>query len=219
MPGQYELTPDELRRALVEANARLLERDTEIVELNHRIANILQITASALKLERDRAADATVKQALNDAMTRVFAAAQFNRHLAQYRSRQEVDLGRFLQELLPQMDAVTGLRSAVDAESVMVATDTALKLATVITELVLNARKHGYDGKDGGALAVRCHREDGRLYVSVADQGKGLTDGFDPQQPLGLGMAIVCSIARQLNGELEIDGDRGARFTLIVPAT
>jgi two-component system, sensor histidine kinase PdtaS len=44
-----------------------------------------------------------------------------------------------------------------------------------------------------------------------------LPDGFEPRQSHGLGLSIVQSTARQFGGELRIENDGGARFTLVIP--
>jgi len=46
---------------------------------------------------------------------------------------------------------------------------------------------------------------DGRIVISVRDEGIGLPQGFDPKAGKGLGMRIVNALARQLDAEIEVE--------------
>ena len=94
----------------------------------------------------------------------------------------------------------------------------AMHLAAAVNELAWNAYKHAYGGAEGGVIRIVCRRDaDGRLLLSVADRGRGLPAGFDPHASEGLGLMVVCATARQFGGEVRVESDQGARFTLLLP--
>jgi two-component sensor histidine kinase len=54
--------------------------------------------------------------------------------------------------------------------------------------------------------------------LTVADEGPGLPEGFDPAARKGLGMKIIRSLVDRIDGELRIGrgaNDRGAQFTVL----
>jgi len=50
--------------------------------------------------------------------------------------------------------------------------------------------------------------------LKVADDGVGLPDGFDPENQDSLGMGLITALVMQINGELKIDGEDGAVFSI-----
>ena len=84
-------------------------------------------------------------------------------------------------------------------------------------ELAWNAHKHAYHGVEGGKIKIACRRvADGRLQLSVADQGCGLPADFDPRTGRGLGFMVVCATARQFRGQLRAESHQGSRLTLLL---
>jgi len=53
--------------------------------------------------------------------------------------------------------------------------------------------------------------------LTVADDGRGLPEGFDWGRTDSLGLQIVHSLARQLHGTISTDGTRGTAVTLRFP--
>ena len=59
--------------------------------------------------------------------------------------------------------------------------------------------------KEGGLLEVIAVREAERLTVTVADNGVGLPEGFDPASTTSLGLQIVRTlVVSELGGRLRI---------------
>ena len=66
-------------------------------------------------------------------------------------------------------------------EEIQFAADRAILVALIINELVLNAGKHAYPNSSEGSIWVRVVRtENGRVQISIRDEGVGLPAGFDP---------------------------------------
>ncbi|MGH9206170.1 MAG: sensor histidine kinase [Acidimicrobiales bacterium] len=178
-----------------EARLRLCER--QLVELNHRIANTLQIASGLIRAHRGRLADPSAKEVLDAAIGRLEAIARLHWHLCRRGEAQRVDFGRYIAEIAPAIEGAAGLTCELDLEPCEVPGEAALHLAIALIELVLNARKHAYHGQDGGQVRLGCRRgDDGRLHLSVANRGPGRPDGFDPGRTKGLGMTIVGATMR-----------------------
>jgi two-component system LytT family sensor kinase len=68
--------------------------------------------------------------------------------------------------------------------------------------LVENAIRHGIaKSSTAGTIEVRAGRRDGRLVLEVADDGPGLSDGWDAERDLGLGLKNTRSRLRHLYGD------------------
>jgi two-component sensor histidine kinase len=105
----------------------------------------------------------------------------------------------------------------VDGDEGEVPTRRIQPIGLITNELVINAAKHG-----GGSLEVSYRVKDGISKLTVCDQGEGLPANFDPATSVkGLGMKVVRTLAKQLNGRVEAHANpsgRGSCFQVIFPA-
>ena len=100
----------------------------------------------------------------------------------------------------------------------LLSADHAIPLGLLINELVTNAVKYAYP-EGSGEIEVSAREVDGHLHVEVSDNGAGLPEGFDIDQPrASLGFKVVTGMVRQLQGHLTLAKDRkGTRFLLDLP--
>ncbi|WP_293907385.1 sensor histidine kinase [Phenylobacterium sp.] len=206
-----------LARELSAARARLESQDRQIQELNHRVANSLQLAADMLVFEQLRSRDPIAQAALEASRARLVAVGELHRYLYDHADRPTVALRPFLTGLGKAITATTGLQCFVQADGAAVPGDMAQQLAIAVNELAINTAKHAYDGRPGGRLDVVARREGGDLVLTVSDDGKGLDPGVKPQGPGGLGMTIVAAIVRDLHGTLTARSEGGACFTIRAP--
>jgi two-component sensor histidine kinase len=181
------------------------------------MANSLQLAADLLLFEQVRVKDPVAREALGDAVARLTAVAQLHRCLCAHDDVSGVDLRMFLAELCSLIAQSTGLACTLDADSVVLAPDTAQQLGIAINELAMNAAKHAYRGEREGALHVEARRAGKRLRLTVSDHGAGLRPDFAIGKAHGLGMDILQAVVRQVHGTLEAENDHGARFIITVP--
>ena len=88
-----------LARELSSARAQLASQDWEIRELNHRIANSLQLAADMLIFEQLRSRDPAARAALEASRARLIAVGQLHRNLHDQGARARVGLRVFLVNL------------------------------------------------------------------------------------------------------------------------
>ncbi len=187
-------------------------------ESNHRIANSLQLLSLLLKSQRRTLSDSALADILSHAESRILSIAQLHRHLYKNGVDTTVDLSAFLNEFQEEISESYGLDCIIKAERVKVRGALAAQLVIAINELVLNALKHGYEGKRGGVVLIGCETDrEGNLQVMVADRGIGLPQTFDADTTTGLGLSVVRSILDQFGGSLRAANRGGAVFTMSVP--
>jgi len=204
-----------LARELSSARAQLASQERQIQELNHRVANSLQLAADMLVFEQMRSRDPLAQAALEASRARLVAVGELHRYLYDHADRPSVELSPFLVGLCQAISASTGLLCSIQADLTCVPGDMAQQLAIAINEFAINATKHAYDGKPGGRLVVKSRRDGSELVLTVADCGKGMGDGRSAHG--GLGMSIVAAIVRDLKGVLTVQNDDGASFTIRAP--
>jgi len=186
-------------------------------ELQHRIANSLQIIASVLMQSARRVNSEQTRSHLFDAHSRVMSVAALQRQLAASNVG-EVRLRDYFAELCKSIgDSMIQdperLRLTVEADDRVVVPEVAVSLGLIVTELVINALKHAFPHHRGGDISVsyRSHPPDWTL--SVIDNGLGMPEDVAPKT--GLGTSIVEALAKQLGATVAMaDALPGASISI-----
>jgi two-component system, sensor histidine kinase PdtaS len=203
---------------LAEVRMREAIAEQHVLELNHRMANLLQAVVVGIQRQRRLQDTDAARDELERLEARIEAAAALQRRLLEGGRHDRVEFGQLLAGLASDIEGVTGLVCHVHAEPVSLPGVVATQLLTGINELAWNAFKHGYRGVPGGSVWIVSRRDGaGRLRLSVVDRGGGLPPGFDPHATTGLGLSIVRGLGQRFAGELSVNQDRGTRFTLVLP--
>lgn len=189
-------------------------------EASHRVKNSLALVSAMLNLQMQEDDDPRITRLLGDAQARITAIAQTHDQL--WRGEQVGIVA--LDDLV--CGIATGLaeqaplhRIECDIDAIRISADTAIPLGLLVTELVTNAIKYAY-GEGGGVIAVTIRNADGRILLTVSDDGVGLPADFDLKAASrkSLGMRMIGSLARQLRGTIAIENaERGTCAVLDIP--
>ena len=194
----------------------LREKQVLLQELQHRVANSLQIIASVLILSARRVQSEEARSSLSDAHQRVMSIATLQRQLAASHS-DEVALQPYFTDLCRTIGASmiadpATLRITPGIADVVVSSDACVSLGLIVTELIINALKHGYppDTKRG-EIAVTYTVDGADWTLTVRDDGVGRPAKVVP----GLGSGIVAALAAKLKAVVAIrDADPGTCVTI-----
>jgi two-component sensor histidine kinase len=88
----------------------------------------------------------------------------------------------------------------------------------MVNELVTNAYKYAFEGKEKGAINITLNaapEAKGRYQLTVQDDGIGLPDGFDPSTNTTLGLELVQLLAQQLQGVFEFSSNGATSFSVV----
>src|SRR6185503_11546103 len=159
----------------------LREKAILLQEVQHRVANSLQIIASILMQSARKVQSEETRGHLHDAHSRLMSIAAVQKHLAASRLG-EVELGPYFVQLCKSLAAsmihdpkVLSIEVAVD-ESVTDA-NVSVSLGLIVTELVINALKHAFPGHRPGKIVVDYKSHGPNWTLSVSDNGIGMPHG------------------------------------------
>ncbi len=208
--GEIELLETAAERTqLAVENARLWQAERErseqlaraIQEVHHRVKNSLQGVSALLEMQLPWDSDvipvATVQEGLNQIKT----IALVHDLLSRDQPIGVVDAAQVLTSLVELLSA--GTRTSehhapilLQAESVLIPTKAATALALTVNELISNAIKHNriLDRKDATnyeAIEVSLTQQNGKIHVSVQDNGSGFASDFNPKLHANIGLELV----------------------------
>lgn len=215
-----KLKDDMLRQKddLVREKAILLQ------ELQHRVANSLQIIASVLLQSAKRVESDETRTHLYEAHQRVMSVAAVQKQLAAT-TLGDVALRGYFTELCESIGASMirdhdQLKLQVTADDSLATADVSVSLGLIVTELVINALKHAFPGRREGKISVDYRADGADWTLSVGDDGVGLP--ADPASAKsGLGTSIVAALAQQLQAGVHVsDSHPGHKVSIVhEPAT
>jgi two-component sensor histidine kinase len=188
-------------------------------EMSHRVKNSLTSVVGLLRVQARNAPSQDVKNALEDASLRVSTIAEVHDHLWRSSHVGFIELADFMMELCKKLRGNMGKHTLTcHSDAMLLSADHAVPLGLLINELVTNAIKYAYP-QSSGAIEVSAREIDGHLHVEVSDQGRGLPEGFDIDEPrASLGFKVITGMVRQLQGQLTIaNGPKGSSFLLDLP--
>jgi PAS domain S-box-containing protein len=197
----------------------LREKEALLKEVHHRVKNNLQIVSSLLRLQSAQIDDPIARNVLRDMQNRIRTMALLHENLYRSENLAQVNLAVYFQsicaQLLRSMMAQPELvKLELDVAPVSLEVSQAVPCGLLLNELVSNCLKHAFPQSRTGVVRVELQPvPDGRaLRLRVSDNGVGLAPGFDPRNLRTLGLQLVSDLARQLQGELKIESDKGAVF-------
>jgi two-component sensor histidine kinase len=86
----------------------------------------------------------------------------------------------------------------------------AIPLGLIANELISNACKHAFSGREAGNLSLRLKGEGAQtLQFFVRDDGVGMPTGFEIGAAKSLGLPIVRNLARQIRATLSCPNVEG----------
>jgi two-component system, sensor histidine kinase PdtaS len=213
-----------MKAALEQRQRSVVEQEHLLLELNHRVKNNAQATASFLTLQANRASDPGVSLALRRAATRVMLSTLIQDRMFRAGAEAGVEIGEEVEAVARSALEITGrtglaLGVSRDGRFVLPVSRASL-LALIVNELVVNAAIHAFPGRREGRVHLAV-RDDGPGFaeVVVEDNGVGLPGTPDGPAPEGrLGLHLAPRLAQQAQATLQLhSGDGGTRATLRFP--
>jgi two-component sensor histidine kinase len=208
---------EETRRSLDVASALLQE-------MHHRVRNNLQTVAALLSIQLRHNESAAWASHLREAISRVQAIASVHDLLSD-----ESRLGGTTVDVIARHAADEAfatltppgltVRFDIPESEVQVPSKQATILALLINELVANAVKHGFAGRDHGTISINATEKHGEAIVEIRNDGEAIPEDFDPSGSHGLGMRIIHRlISADLHGHFHIGPtEEGSIATLRFP--
>ena len=200
------------KRTETELREALSEREILLKEIHHRVKNNLQVILSLLSMQTEQLRDTGCERHLIDAGNRVRSMGLVHEHLLASERLDAIEMPPYVRSLVSQLVQSLSTDTAdctVRCDPVTLGIDRAVPCGLVVTELVGNAIRHAFVGRDHGNISVEVSADaDDTVLLTVADDGVGLPDDFTFESPRSLGATLVKSAVHQLGGEITCETGR-----------
>lgn len=183
------------------------EKDVLLRELQHRVKNNLQMITALIRMEARNVPDGETGERFDRLAGRINSLALLYDLLSGEGANDGIDLGVYISKIassVMEAHAVEGIRLELKVDTWPCSINVAMPTGLVVNELMTNALKHAFAGRDGGTIKVSSLVDDTGCRVIVEDDGIGLPDGAVWPQSGKLGAVIAQSLKQNANAKLEV---------------
>lgn len=200
--------------------ASLQEKEVLLREIHFRVKNNLQIVSSLLYLQSRSVTDEDSAKIFKESQNRVKSMALIHEKLYRSENLARVDFADYIRNLVAYHFMSYGVASGkidlhINIDEVLLGIDTAIPCGLIVNELVSNSLKHAFPDPRKGEISIDLHSYgDSRFKMVVTDNGIGFKDGMDFKRTQTLGLQLVNTLVKQIDGKIKLDTRNGSRFEI-----
>ncbi|AUB58253.1 hypothetical protein BK008_07955 [Methanobacterium sp. MZ-A1] len=200
-------------------NRSLDEKDLLLREIHHRVKNNMQIISSILNLQSFTVTDPELLDILKQNQNRIKSMAMIHEKLYQSPNLLQIDFSDYLNSLTADLVYTylikdRGIEIDLDLEKdIMLNIETSILCGLIYSELLSNSIKHAFPDIKG-RIKVKLKRLDDYIMLNVSDNGIGLPQEIDFIKTDTLGLQLINSLVKQIDGTIKLDRVNGTSFTV-----
>lgn len=201
-----------LSREKAKTESLLRDRETLLREIHHRVKNNLQVVSSLLSIQGREITDDKAQRAVNESRNRVHSMALIHQFLYGEQNLSAINMQEYVEQLSRKLFTTYKVddgqvRLHVKVDPILLDVDTAIPVGLILNELITNSLKYAFpDGKEGN-LWVSLGESEGKLTLSVKDDGVGVKE-LVPKST-SFGMKLLNAFKQKLDADFEIISDNG----------
>ncbi|WP_405415647.1 sensor histidine kinase [Maribacter sp. Asnod1-A12] len=198
----------------------LVEKDSLLKEIHHRVKNNLQMVSSLLSLQTKNTRSKAAIAALEEGKSRVKAMALIHQKLYQNDDLSVIEMQGYIESLINSIQSVYkkgghSINITIDAEGVELDIDRAIPFGLILNELVSNSFKYAFPNDDSdGKIYIHLRKITGQEgFFEYTDNGIGLPEDSDERASSSMGIRLMSRLANQLQTSMNTDKTQdGVRF-------
>jgi two-component sensor histidine kinase len=197
----------------------IAEEEILLKEIHHRVKNNLQIILSLLNIDmyyNKNEPEVTIQNTIN----RIESMALMHEKTYQSDSLDGANVKNYVESQSREIINLYGANNIellCDIDDVELSMDIIIPLGLMINELILNTIKYAFP-EGGGHLWISLKIVGYGMVLTVCDDGVGLPDDFDVHTSNSLGMTILQTLSKQIDGEfVNLNPERGTSIQISFP--
>jgi two-component sensor histidine kinase len=219
--GERRLVEEKLRTSLEEQESLLVEKETLLQEIHHRVKNNLQVISSLIDLQARGFEEGEIYDLFVESSNRVRSMGLIHEMMYEFKQLTKVDLQSYIQALSNELVEAYRIEPGriglqVDVQEVILNVEVGIPCGLILNELISNALKHGFPEGRTGTIRIYAHIEaSGKIVVGVWDDGVGLPGEVNPERAPSLGLTLVRQLTRQLRGKMVLERSEGTDIQIV----
>jgi len=196
----------------------LRQKEMLIREVNHRVKNNLALITSLLRLQGKGIEDSKAKQLFAESEGRVKAISMIHERLYKSTSVSSLNFGDYLRALAKNVFQAFAVNERVqlklDIPDIISDVDTLIPCGLILNELLTNSLKYAFPDSIEGVVTVRFYESGNKYHMVVSDNGIGMSSSEEIGSINTMGLMIVDSLVKQINGDIKIENAGGTTVNI-----
>jgi len=222
LEGRVKERTNDLAKANAALQTSLREKEILLKEVHHRVKNNMQIISSLLFLQSSYVRDSYDVELFRESQMRVKSMGMVHERLYRSADLSSIEFADYVRTIAHELLTSyrrEGLELTTAIDDIRFGVDIAIPCGLLITELVTNAIKHAFPDGRNGRIEISGSCTDGRMHLSVSDNGVGYPAHVDFNGGETLGVILMRGLTDQLEGTIAIERNNGSRVTISFPLT
>lgn len=203
----YDITDRKKEEQVIQSS--LKEKKILLQEIHHRVKNNMAVISGLLELQAMNTTDENLRDILKESQMRIYSMAMIHEKLYASKSLAAIKFNEYAKELVEVIiDTVGDISSDVTVRFRMddgeLNINQAIPCGLILNELIVNCYKHAFREQEVGSILIGFLLDNGKVKITVNDNGVGLPDDFNINTQQNLGMKIIQTLTAQLEGQLDI---------------
>lgn len=211
-----------LRASEASLRARLLEKETLLREVHHRVKNNLASVESLLNMQATDSNNVETVTALQNAMARVGGIRILYEKLTHNEGQGPLLVKDYVEPLVDSIVSIYESRPGIvvktRVDEFYLDSKTLFSVGIIINELLTNVMKYAFTGRDAGEAYVSLTMNKQEMILVVKDNGAGLKPAETNKANNGFGLTLISMISKQLNGDFSVVSSNGTENVVRIPA-
>ncbi|MGV8122854.1 MAG: sensor histidine kinase [Candidatus Xenobiia bacterium LiM19] len=198
--------------------AALMEKETMLEKIHHRVNNNMQIISSLINIQAHYTDIPELKEAFWETQSRIRTMSMLHERLHRTGSLSRVDFGDYLRDIITSLFRTyrkSNISYTIDADLFMPDIKSAIPLGLIVNELISHSIRHSFPDNMQGNIHVTLHLSDAdNVVLTIEDDGIGMSEGFNLQSPTTISLSLARDLVSQLDGDLKYKNSQGSSFTI-----
>jgi len=191
-------------------------------ELLHRVKNSLALIKALIYIERERLTDPVANKVLEDLEMRIGTLSQMYSMLNVSGISDQVQLHDYIKQITVSLtesyiEDKEKINVNVSCDELSVSPKAASSIGLIVNELLTNSLKYAFPQDRKGNIVVKLTVKPEMATIEVSDNGIGLPKDFSIKQSPGMGTQLVKMLTQQLDGDISIESNNGAKVIISFP--
>jgi len=215
---QIDIT--ERKKAEEQIKKDLEEKNILLREIHHRVKNNLQIIRSLIHIQLTDEKSPAFKESATELSNRILSMAMIHEQLYSTENLSKINIKFYLESLINRiLQSYTYSHITINnnIEEIYLSIDKSIPIGLMVNELITNAVKHAFPEEREGNIVISLNKNQNLLEIRVKDNGIGMPNRINFQNPSTLGLKLVTILAEQLDGNVRVYRRKGTSIKCVFP--
>lgn len=219
------ISKEELEEKVVERTKEISKQNKEktvlLQEIHHRVKNNLQIINSLFNIQAYYTTNEETKTLFKESQNRILSMSKIHQTLYESNDFSKLNIKTYVTDLVNDIKESYSINDDLELDlnienDIKIDLDGLIPFALIINEIISNSLKYAFGANKENIIQVNIKQDlHKKTIIHIGDNGKGLPEDFDWENPTSMGIDLIKTLSDQLEGEISVESsNKGTNYFL-----